>query len=85
MPLQLEGYFKVKVIKSNRFWKALYLSLNCLNLHWKRGLYQEESYYLRHLKKFIHLLFSKHLCLPVNSFLPLCLLIEKPHKVKLWI
>ena len=81
MPLRPEGYFKVKVIKSNR--KALYLSLNCLNLHWKGGLYQEESYYLRHLKKFIHLLFSKHLCLPVHSFLPLCLLKEKPHEVKL--
>ena len=74
MPLRPEGYFKVKVIKSNR--KAFYLSLNCLNLHWKGCLYQEESYYLRHLKKFIHLLFSKHLCLPVNSFLPLCLLKE---------
>lgn len=84
MPPRHKDYFLLKGNQiSKDSGKVLFLSLNCLNLHWQGGLFQKESYYQRYLftRKLSYVTgqprFSKHLlCLPVNGLPHHC--IPKP-------
>ena len=45
MPLQHEDDFELDDQNHEDSGKSPHLPLICLNLHWKKDLYQEESYY----------------------------------------
>lgn len=62
----IKDYFKLKAIKTQQIQEKLLTSLlNCLNLLWKWGLYQENSYYqIPFICITKQLLFSKNILWP---------------------